>query len=193
VAVKGYTTINAVTRQLGVSSLTSEQQIHVTAIIEAVEAWIDRRTGRAWLEAPVVDEPYHGLTGPLLTLRVAPISSVQAVTARTGFGQPETALVADTDYEVRSLTVATLWLPGWRWFDRVLVSYTPGVGVPADITHAATIVVAEGMRPALNPDAGTLDSVRLLDVQVKFRELTATDIPPLALLTIDARRRLLVV
>lgn len=186
-AAKGYCTVVDVESFLA-QSFTSAQLVQCSSLIERVEAEIDEYTGRAWLTGAVTDEAYFYPSAHLF-LRYAPVTSIQAVGGITGMGESETALVAGTDYEVRSLQHGHLYFVTPGAYYKILVDYTPVASMPADLTQATVEMVAARMQSSLQPGSFGLDSVQLPDYTVRYaRSHVQEAMPPTAKEIIDRYR-----
>jgi hypothetical protein len=186
-AAKGYTTAGAVADLLGLT-FTAAQEAQADVLIEQVEAYIDRETGRGWLVGTQTAEVHH-VGGATILLRYAPVASITTVLGRLGVGEAETTLVADTDYEVMDLENGHLRLIYPRSYDRLRVTYVPVDTVPSDLARAAAEMVAAWLQPTLTPGTFGLDSYSLPDLTVRFaRSHVQTTAPPLAQNVIDRYR-----
>jgi hypothetical protein len=189
-AAKGYTSRERVARYLG-RTLTTEQMDQADALIASAEAWIDRRTHRAWLVAsPIVDE-LHQLDGAVLYLKQRPVTSVSSVKVRSAsVGATETALVAGTDYELLDPVNGVLSLGSSTYLGYLAkVSYVhSGPPVPEDIALAATMLVATFLQPALDGVGANVQSYRVGgELQVTFTE---DDLPKAVKGLVNPYRRL---
>lgn len=187
-AARGYSTLNRIQRHLGVT-FTADQVSQATTLLEAAEAWIDQRARKAWLTGVLTEQ--HYVPGPNVYLRATPIASVTSVTARAGLADPGAVLVAGIGYEVRDLTTGWLYLPGLDGYtrgdvvtgysgpygaayDRVTVAYTPNTGLPADIGHAATLLVGHWMQPGMSGVMPGIQSYSVgQELQVTFQDAAA--------------------
>lgn len=186
-AIKGYCTYADVADLLGLD-LTSAQTAQTDALIERAESFLDRETGRAWLTGAQTDEE-HYYPGRYIHLKYAPISSVSAVTGRSGIGETEETLTANDDYEVRDTDSGLLYLVYPETYDRIRVDYTPVATVPADIKLACAEIVANWLQPHLNPGTYGLDSYSLPDLTVRYaRSHVQSAVPPSAQRIIDLYR-----
>lgn len=186
-AIKGYCTYADVADLLGLD-LTSAQTSQTDALIERAESFLDRETGRAWLTGAQTDEEHYH-PGRYIHLKYAPISSVSAVTGRSGIGETEETLTVNDDYEVRDTDSGLLYLVYPETYDRIRVDYTPVATVPAGIKLACAEIVANWLQSHLNPGTFGLDSYSLPDLTVKFsRSHVQSAVPPNAQRIIDLYR-----
>lgn len=172
---KGYCNAGDVADFLGVT-LTSAQEARAMGLLETVEALVDGATGRSWLTGPVEDETLRPADWPdgRLYLRCTPVTTIDEVRGRAGFGEAETVLVADTDYEVLDLAGGVIRLVDPCAYDRIRVDYTPVATVPAPVRDGAAEWVAALLQPTLRPDTFGVESFSLPDLSVKFAK-GATD------------------
>lgn len=189
-AAKGYCAYTDIEAFLG-KTLTSGQQAHCVNLIERAEKFIDEETNRGWLVGAQTDEA-HFYPGYDLYLKYSPVASVTAVTGRAALGETETTLVANTDYEVRSLADGYIYLLYPGNYDRVLVDYTPVNAAPADIKHACVELVASWMQPNFQPGTYGLDSIQLPDYTVRYARSHVQEAAPPTVQRILDRYRLLV-
>lgn len=185
-AAKGYCTYADVEAFLG-KTFSAGQQTLCTGQIERAEVMIDQWTNRGWLVGAQTNEAFYWPPNHIF-LRYAPVTSVGTITGRAQLGETEVTLVADTDYEVRSLEDGRVYLVTPSSYDRILVDYTPVASVPGDIKQACIEIVANWMQPALSGSFG-LDSISLPDYSIKFaRSHVQEVVPPLAMTTLDRYR-----
>lgn len=166
---KGYTSVTLVSQAIGsissgTTTLTTDQQTQATALIGFAEAYIDSRTHRSWLTPAITGEQYTVLT-PELRLRQRPIASVESVQTRTtALGDTWLTLTSGTDYEIldaeRGLLVFADGYANRQGRMLAQIAYSPNQPVPADITQAATAIVAASLYPALYPDRNGLTDVQ---------------------------------
>lgn len=161
---KGYTTSAKVADYLG-RTFTAAQVALATSLVDAVEAWIDRRQGRGWSGPAVVDE-YHPVYGDTVRTSLAPVVSLEAVRLSPGGGGE---LV--TGASLRDASSGLIDLGGVLDQAYVYLSYTPANTVPAHVALAATMLVAYLLRPALHPDSQGLSEYQLgQELRVKLRD-----------------------
>lgn len=185
-AAKGYCTYSDVSGFLG-KTFSAGQQTQCNALIERAEIFIDGETGRGWLVGAQTNEAFFWPPNHIF-LRYTPITSIEAVTGRDGLGESETTLVADTDYEVRSLENGQIYLVTPSAYDRIMVDYTPVASVPADIKQATIEIVANWMQPSLAGSFG-LDSIQLPDYSVRFARSHVQEVVPPFAMQVIARYR----
>jgi len=205
VTAKGYTTVTLVAQELAVD-LTAPQLDQLAGIIERAEAWIDRQTGRAWIQpTPIADEIYNVEAG-ILYLRTTPVSAVTSLSVRSMVvGSSYQVLVPGTDYELLDplagvVSLASGWpqlLTYWgRTYDRFLakVSYTVSTPAPSDIQQAATLLAAYWMQYRLQPESRGISSYRVASNGDEFSTTyqggsggSASDVPPDVLAIVRAR------
>lgn len=168
---KGYTDAAQVAAYLGVT-LTDDQDAQAAALVAPAEAWLDAYTGRAWLTGAVTGEVYTA-PGALLQLRQWPVASIESITAtRQAYTDAETTtLTANSDYQARDLSRGLVWVAPWLFYDYLTVAYTPTATLPATIQQAATMLVAEWLRPALDGVSSAVKSYSAFgQVSVTFRD-----------------------
>lgn len=189
---KGYCVHSDVAALLGLT-FTTAQEAACDALIAAAEAYIDRGTHRAWLVGPITGERYN-LKSPTLYLKSRPVTSVQSVQTRTqAVGDTLYTAIAGVDYELFDANLGQINFSGGYSGPRAvaLVSYTPNLGtVPADIAHAAALIVANTMTPMLVPDSYGIAEMRFgRETGLKFDDngITIT-IPQTAQQIIDGYR-----
>lgn len=148
-----YTTYAAVAALLGVT-LSADQQTLVTGTLEpAMRAYVDRYTGRSWGVASPVTGELHTAYGGVVYLSNRPVSAVTAASYRSqAIGSATTTLVDGSTYELADAANGVLRV-SVPYGSLISVSYThTAITVPADIQHAATLLVAAQMGDALLSD-----------------------------------------
>lgn len=169
-APKGYSNHQKVADYLG-TTLTAAQQTQATALVEMAEAMIDRHLGgSAWGVSAITNEE-HRPDSRYLLLDKFPIATVQSITERGYLGDTFDAVLA-ADFEIEDAGLGVVYLPDWKGYDKVRVSYTPAavVAMPKSIELATTILVAYWLRSNLSGfDISGLSSYRIGDeIEVKF-------------------------
>lgn len=116
-----------------------------TQVVNAVNAYIERLTGRSWGEVATVTDEEHDYE-PVIFLRHMDIQSVTEVST----GNPtDSSVLSASDYYVNDFGRLTLSnYPASSWSrarrDDVLVTYTHGVStVPADLKLAALSLASD--------------------------------------------------
>ena len=189
---KGYTTVANVESHLG-RTLTTGQVAEATVLLDSTEAFIDRETRRAWIVPPITGERYD-LIESVVYLRFAPVASVEAVTTRTTLvGDSPVTLLAGVDYELVDPVIGEVqFVAGYRGPRTIArISYTPDLPVPADITRAATLIVAQSLMLALFPDRSGVQKVQA-DRETAityFADGLALEVPASAQYILDGYRR----
>lgn len=167
-----YTTHAAVAALLGVT-LTPGQQTLITATLEpAMQAYIDRFTGRSWGAASPVTAELHTVYGGVVYLKQRPVTTITAASYRYGFiGSTPTALVVGTSIELLDASRGQV-LVSAPDDSQLSVSYTHAGALPADIGLAATMLVAAHMGDVLlaDPDLRGVKSYAFGsgDIQMSF-------------------------
>lgn len=186
-AAKGYCTASDVESFLGVT-FTAGQTTQCNNLIEQAEVFIDEETNRAWLTGVQTDEAvYH--PDYKVYVRYVPLTSVEAITGRSGLGETDEALTVDEDFEVRDLESGLIYIVSPGNYDRLLIDYTPVDTVPADIKKACIELVAVGLQPQFQPGSFGLDSYSLPDLTVRFsRSHVQAAAPPTVQQVIDRYR-----
>lgn len=168
-AAKGYSNKNLVADALG----THDGVVPVLMLdllLEAAENWIDIRTGRGWLGTTVSAEP-HYLSGDvaLIWLRQAPVTAVTAVSARTLWAGSAVTTLPGTAYELMDPQRGKVLISSSFYYSQLAVSYTTNIPVPADISLAATLLVASWARPMItgNMSATTMDPATMRAAGIK--------------------------
>lgn len=181
---KGYCQPTDVANLLG-RTLTTSQTSEATTLIAATESYIDRETRRAWIVPPITAERYD-LRGRTLYLRWRPVTSIQQLQGRSdAVGDTLYTLVSGTDYELLDPNLGEV-LVSWGFYGRhrvIFASYTPNLGtVPADITYAATLIVANSLIFTILPDSYGIAQTRFGRLTgLTFRESGAVlTVPPAA-------------
>jgi hypothetical protein len=187
---KGYCVNADIAAYLG-RTLTTAQQSEADTIIGAVETYIDRETRRAWILPPITGERYD-LISPTLYLRHRPITSVQSIITRTqALGDTLYTAIAGVDYEVFDLALAQINFSSGYSGPRAiaLVSYTPNVPVPSDISLCATLIAANTMTTTLLPDSFGLQKVQFgRETSLQFTDGVTLTVPPQAQAILDGYR-----
>lgn len=196
VANKGYCAIADIAGLLGIT-LTAAQQTEATSLIGSTEVYIDRETNFGWLIPPITAEQYD-LHKPYVYLRRAPVTSVQTVQTRTNaVGDVPVTLTANVDYELldANLGLVTFVSGYWGKFSEALISYTPNLPVPADITYATTLIVANSLTYTILPDSFGIAQARFGRLTgLTFRESGAVlTVPVAAREILDAYRKRIIV
>lgn len=112
-AFKGYAQPLDVARELG-RALSADEYVQAAELLSAAEDAIERTTGRSWLVASPVADELHGLEGPLVYLRNAPVVAITAASIRpAGIGGAWTALAAGVGYELLDPANGVLMVGVW--------------------------------------------------------------------------------
>jgi hypothetical protein len=172
-------------------TLTAGQQAEADTLILAASAYIDRETRRGWLVPPITGERYD-LRTPTLYLKHHPITSVQSIITRTqAIGDTLYTAIAGVDYEVFDLSLGQInFSSGYSGPRAVaLVSYTPNLPVPADISMACTLIAANTMTTAILPDSFGLSKVQFgRETSLAFEDGVTLTVPPQAQAILDGYR-----
>lgn len=156
-APKGYTTVVQCQAHYG-QPFSAAQAVEAQALLEPAEQFLDHDTGRSWGLAPITDES-HTLPNQRIWLFRAPVTSIQAIHSLSTFGDDApTALVADTDYELRNPATGEIYLPYFGSYYRVLVDYTPAIAIPALVELTTARLVLWWLRPMLTGEAAGITS-----------------------------------
>lgn len=190
-----YCTAAEVAQELGVT-FTAGQTTWAGVLIPRAQAFIDRYCGRTFEASTLITDELHLIESPYLYLDRRPISAVTSVEVRsTAVGATSSPLTAGTDYEVLSSADGLVLLsPGWDVVSRpdvpyvgqyALVTYTPAVTVPLDITDACVQIVAARMRPLVTGEAS--EDVKRYSVggELTVERFTATEIGARAMNALD--------
>lgn len=166
--MKGYTDGLKVGEHLG-RTLSNDEYAHVDELVPAVEAYIDRVTGRSWLDAtPITDEPYP-VYGPRLYLKRCPVLAITAIVGAAWSGVPAVPL-APTSYSLIDAERGLVWLPAVYGY--AVVSYThAGPPLPADLALAATQLCAHWLGSGGGGEDGLSADIKAYSVG---QELTVT-------------------
>ena len=184
---KGYCAVEDVEALLQ-QTFSEAQAAQCASLIEQMETFVDEETNRAWLTGSQTNEA-HYVDSQNIFLKYPPVASVTTVTGRAGLGESEETLTVDVDYEVMSPTDGHIRLEYPGSYDRVLVTYTPGTTLPADLKQACVQIVANWLQPALRPDSFGLDSYSLPDLTVRFSRSHVQEVaPPLAMRVLERYR-----
>lgn len=146
-AVRGYTSIEAIQDELGVV-LNGDQAIHAERLMEEIEADIDLRTGRRWLATSPSTETLR-VSGGYVRLANHPILSVTGITVEVDpLTAPET--IPSDAYRVVDLAEGVIAIPGYEnMIIHVTVTHA-GPVVPAAISRAARLYSASALQPVLS-------------------------------------------
>lgn len=140
----------------------------VDTLVEAAENWITKRTGRAWLLTTIIGEQHiHKSGSGIVQLRSYPVTAVTAVRGRITYVGALSTTLASTEYELLNAELGQLLVAMTRYGYRLSVDYTVNAPVPADISLAATLLVASWARPMLGGDGSSTDPVRLRTQGIK--------------------------
>lgn len=173
---KGYTNTTLVAEELG-RTLTSDQTTQAAGLIDEAEAFIDHKTGRAWMVPSPSTEILTVPDDSVVRLTNRPVTAVSSVSVRAAaIGATSTALVAGTSYELLDAAGGLLLVSGYAGYVAT-VSYSHATPAPADIRRAATLLVAHWLLPRLLPD---LQGVRRLSVggELDMEAFGGVDGPP---------------
>lgn len=147
-----YTTHAKVSAFLGVTLTAGQQSLVTDALEPAVSAYIDRFTGRSWGGASPVTGEQHTVLGGVVYLKNRPVTAITAATVRTLSIGSEPSALAEGSYDLVDAANGVLLVSAT---DGALlsVSYThAATTAPADIQHAATMLVAAQLHDALLSD-----------------------------------------
>lgn len=133
---------------LGVKGDEFDQQIALLA--DAVSAFIERRTGRTFVQRTYTAEKYNGSGDSFLRLRHFPVVSVTTLTVtRTEDGTPET-LTEGTDFDVDTVAgivkLRSVASPFDALFQNVSITYVAGQGVQSAIDVDARALCLEMLK-----------------------------------------------
>ncbi len=134
---KGYTTQAGLAAFLG-RPLTTTEQAQADAAIAATEAYIDRVTGRSWMDpTPTLGESYP-VFGPKLYLKRRPVLTVTALRVACCPTETQQPLTVD-QFTLVDAARGLVWVSaytGYAWVD-----YThQGPPLPADLAYAANLL-----------------------------------------------------
>lgn len=150
---KGYTTPAKVGQHLG-RTLDGAQSIQVEAVIRAVEAWIDRKFGRAWNGASPSSETHVALGGRVW-LNNYPVTAITQIRVHWTPLDDWRTLTVD-EYQLVSTATGEVYLSVADGYT-VEVTYThSGPVVPADVQLAATMIVGRWAQPSIGGYDGTV-------------------------------------
>lgn len=133
---------------IGVKGDDFDQQIALLA--DAVSAFIERHTGRTFVQRTYTAETYNGSGTNFLRLRHFPVVSVTTLTVtRTEDGSPET-LTEGTDFDVDTVAglikLRSVAAPFDRLFQNVSITYVAGQGVRESIDVDARALCLEMLK-----------------------------------------------
>jgi hypothetical protein len=145
-----YTTHAKVAAYLGMTLSAGQQTLITNDLEPAMRLYIDRYTGRSWETSSPVTAELHTVYGGVVYLKQRPVTAITAASYRSqSIGSESTALTSGSTYELLDATNGTMlaYVPDGSL---VSVSYThSGTAVPADIAHAATLLVSANLYDAL--------------------------------------------
>lgn len=150
-ALKGYTSVETVERALG-HALSAEHRTSLASLLPGVEAFIDGQCGRGWLMGTITDETHWLPRSDHLYVFNPPFTSVTTVKARSGIGEADATLTANTDWEARDPELGIVYVIGATAYDRIKITYITPATLPDDIAYVATELGAVTARMLL---AGT--------------------------------------
>jgi len=173
-------------------TLTAAQEVEADAQIEAAESFIDAHVGRSWLGTSVVEDHFY-LPGSLLYLHGGGAASITSVVTRSAWNDTAAAtLVSGTDYEASDLANGILYLPYWRSYQRIRVTYVPLAAVPPLVREACKKLAAFWMGPTLD-DADGVKAFSIGDFSISYRDVAVErGVPSDVLVMLAPLRRLVV-
>lgn len=148
-----YTTADKVAAFLGLTLSAGQESLITDDLEPAMSAYIDRYTGRSWGVSSPVSNELHTVYGRAVYLKNKPVVAITAVSYRSpAIGATGTALTSGDTYELLDATTGMLMVSA-PLGSLLTVSYTHGAtSVPADIAHAATLLVAAQLHDATLAD-----------------------------------------
>jgi hypothetical protein len=188
---RGYTSELLVIDEMGDAWDDSLADQCITTMAQ-VEAYIDKYTGRSWaIPSAVVDE-LHTVTNRYVYLDHRPVTAITSMAVRlASVGAAYTTLTAGTNYELLDATNGIVLLAGGGppWGYDVVVntteiagyilkaSYTTSTPVPADIEHAATLLVSDWLWTRLHGDRRGVKSSSVSTAGDQFSVSYSNDSP----------------
>lgn len=188
-----YSTPDKVAAFLGLTLSLGQDDLVTDDLEPAVRAYIDQFTGRSWEVSSPVTAEQHTVSGGGVYLKHRPVSAISAASYRSPYiGASDTALVADSTYELLDGATGKLLVSAPDG-SILSVSYThTGTAVPADIAHAATLLVAAQLHDATlaDPQFRGVKSYRVGngDLQLDFDTQQAATYATDALASLKMRR-----
>lgn len=141
-----YTSVSDLETHLGVT-LSAAQAAAATAMLAAVDATINDRTGRVWTSGQQTEDFYQG-SGRYLWLTHKPVTTIDSISIRS-LPDGDLAVIDPSYYTLEDAQIGRIYLPTLGSHYQVRVIYT----VPAIDTRlklAANIILAHYMNPVLN-------------------------------------------
>jgi hypothetical protein len=189
---KGYTTELLLVDEMG-DAWDDGMTYQFNTVLAQVEAYIDRFTGRSWLIPSAVNNELHTVTGRYLYLDHSPVTAVTSMAVRlASVGASYTTLTSGTNYELidgpNGIVLLSGGGPPWG-YDVVVntteiagyilkVSYTTSTPVPADIEHAATLLVSDWLWGSRHTDRRGIKSSSVSTSGDQFSVAYSTDNVP---------------
>lgn len=187
-----------IAQELGVT-FTSPQTSWATTLIARTQAFIDSFTGRTFEASTPITDERHTVYGTEIYLDRAPVSAVSTVKVRHSYvGATLETLALDVGYAVVDLANGLIRLSYFYAYPaEVLVTYTPAITVPLDVTDATVQMVADRMRGQVLSGGDAPDGVKRYQVGGELTvemfspaDLSAQSIT--ALTTLKLKRRLVI-
>lgn len=167
---KGYCDALKIGDYLGLT-LTPQQYAQATQLVPAVEAYIDRCTGRAWLAPSPVTDELHVIRGPVIYLNNRPVTTLTSVTVALGWPDAfsswasPTTLVADSQYLLVDPTRGEVWLtPSYHGYAARITYTHGGPALPADLALAATMLGAHWLQRHIDGASGVGPGIKSYSV-----------------------------
>lgn len=182
-------------------TLTAQEYAQAAQLVPAVETYIDRCTGRSWLQASPVTNELHSITGrsAYLYLDQTPVTAITSITTRRDPLDTGT-VIPSTDYTlvdpVKGLVyLPLLWWPSYYYGWQALVTYTHGgPALPADLALAATMLAAHWLQSHIDGSAGVGPGIKSYSVgqelSVTYADSSSSD-PSAAYGVPDNARRII--
>lgn len=138
----------------GQTTLNADHRQYAQTLITVAETYIDHVTRRSWNVGSINAERYNLVTS-VVYLRYHPVTSVDLVQTRTtAVGDTLYTCIAGTDYELFDANLGQVnFQSGYHGYNSIaLISYTPNLPVPTDISRACAMIAGNSMYLHLNPD-----------------------------------------
>lgn len=142
-----YTTVADLEAYLGVT-LSTPQSAAATAMLGAVDAIINSKTGRVWQTGQQVQDFYQQ-GGKYLWVQSNPVSSIDSVYSRASMGDT-LSLVDPSYYNLEDAKTGRIYFPGLGSYYQIQITYTPDSTLDERLKLAANIILAHLMNPVLN-------------------------------------------
>lgn len=142
-----YTSVGDLEAYLGLT-LTAAQSAAAAAMLDAVDAVINDKTGRVWVTGQQIESFFQG-SGRYLFLSNRPVTSIDEINVRSAIDGSLT-VIDPSYYRLEDASIGRLYFPGLGDYYEIQVTYTPNATLDPRLKLAANMILAHFLNPVLN-------------------------------------------